>query len=55
MLVAQLDHIAHQAASDWLAPNRRSPDRAAAEAWVRETIDDPHTPEVLDRLLDAVR
>lgn len=55
MLVAQLDHISHQAASDWLAPNPRSPDRAAAEAWVAETLDDPHTPEVLERLLAAVR
>jgi aminoglycoside phosphotransferase (APT) family kinase protein len=55
MLVAQLDHIAHQAASDWLAPNPRSPDRAAASAWVGEVLDDPHTPEVLDDLLAAVR
>ena len=55
MLVAQLNHITRQAASDWLTPNRRTPDRAAAEAWVAETLDDPHTPEVLDALLAAVR
>ena len=55
MLAAQLDHISHQAASDWLTPNPRSPERADAEAWLRETLDDPHTPEVLDEILDAVR
>ena len=55
MLVAQLGHITRQAASDWLTPNRRTPDRAAAEAWVAETLDDPHTPELLDALLAAVR
>ncbi len=54
MLVAQLDHIAHQAASDWLTPNPRSPERKDAEDWIAEVLDDPHTPEVLDALLDAV-
>jgi len=55
MLVAQLGHITEIGARDWLVPNHRSPTRADAEAWVRETLDDPHTPVVLDDLLVAVR
>lgn len=55
MLIAQLGHITELAARDWLAPNRRNPDRAAAEAWVREVLDDPHTPERLDALLEVAR
>lgn len=54
MLIAQLGHITAVAAGDWLAPNRRSPDRASAEAWIGETLDDPHTRAVLARLLHWV-
>ncbi len=53
MLIAQLGHITEIAANDWLAPNPRSPDRAAAEAWVGETLDDPHTRGRLDALSRA--
>jgi Ser/Thr protein kinase RdoA (MazF antagonist) len=55
MLIAQLGHIAEIAAEDWLEPNRRSPHRAGAEAWIHEVIDEPHTRELLERLLAAVR
>jgi len=55
MLVAQLGHITETAAADWLQPNPRTPDRADAEAWVSEVFDDPHTREVLDRLLATCR
>jgi thiamine kinase-like enzyme len=54
MLIAQLGHITEIAARDWLQPNPRSPERADAEAWVREVLDEPHTRDVLDELLDAV-
>lgn len=55
MLIAQLGHITEIAALDWLAPNPRTPDRSDAEAWVAETLDDPHSRDVLDALLEAVR
>ena len=55
MLIAQLGHITEIAATDWLQPGPRSPDRADAEAWIREVLDDPHTRDVLDRLLAAAR
>lgn len=55
MLVAQLGHITELGCRDWLEPHDRSPTRAAAEAWVREGLDDPHTPAVLDALLAVVR
>jgi Ser/Thr protein kinase RdoA (MazF antagonist) len=51
MLIAQLGHITEIAATDWLQPNPRSPDRAAAAAWISEVFDDPHTRAVLDELL----
>lgn len=54
MLIAQLGHITETAAGDWLAPNRRSPTRDDAEAWVGEVISEPHTRRVLDDLLAAV-
>jgi hypothetical protein len=54
MLIAQLGHITEVAASDWLRPNRRSPDRADSVAWVGEVLDEPHTREVLDALLASV-
>jgi len=55
MLVAQLGHIAEMAASDWLEPNQRSPDRTVAEAWIGEILAEPHTREVLTALLEAIR
>ncbi|GAA0926777.1 hypothetical protein GCM10009558_039360 [Virgisporangium aurantiacum] len=55
MLIAQLGHIVEIAATDWLEPNLRNPDRAGAEAWIRETLDEPHTRDVLDALLRTVR
>ena len=54
MLVAQLGHIVEIGCRDWLTPHERSPSRADAEAWVRETLDDPHTRARLDALLVAV-
>lgn len=55
MLIAQLGHITELAARDWLAPNRRSPDRAGSAAWIGEVLDQPHTRELLEHLLAAVR
>jgi aminoglycoside phosphotransferase (APT) family kinase protein len=54
MLIAQLGHITEIAATDWLQPNPRSPDRAESESWISEVFDDPHTRERLDDLLAAV-
>ena len=55
MLIAQLGHITETAAEDWLRPNVRSPDRTDSAAWVAEVLDEPHTREVLQSLLDAAR
>ena len=55
MLVAQLGHITETAARDWLEPGPRTPTREDAEAWVGEALDEPHTRQVLDGLLAAVR
>ncbi|MFC3739390.1 phosphotransferase enzyme family protein [Paractinoplanes deccanensis] len=55
MLIAQLGHITELAANDWLTPNVRNPDRAGAEAWIGETLDEPHTRAVLQSLLRATR
>jgi len=54
MLIAQLGHITQIAATDWLEPNERNPDRAGAAAWIGETLDEPHTRQVLAALLQAV-
>jgi len=54
MLIAQLGHITEIAATDWLQPNPRSPDRARSVAWIGEVLDDPHTRARLQALLDAV-
>jgi len=54
MLIAQLGHIMEVAASDWLEPNPRSPERADAAAWIGEGLDEPHTREVLQAVLAAV-
>lgn len=53
MLIAQLGHITETAGLDWLEPNPRSPDRAGSAAWIGETLDEPHTRELLDGLLVA--
>lgn len=55
MLIAQLGHIAEMAATDWLEPHQRNPDRTGAEAWIGEVLAEPHTRRVLTALLDAVR
>jgi aminoglycoside phosphotransferase (APT) family kinase protein len=53
MLIAQLGHITEAAASDWLAPNPRSPERTDSAAWISEVLDEPHTRELLDTILVA--
>jgi aminoglycoside phosphotransferase (APT) family kinase protein len=53
MLIAQLGHITEAAATDWLTPNSRSPERADAAAWIGETLDEPHTRELLETILMA--
>jgi aminoglycoside phosphotransferase (APT) family kinase protein len=55
MLIAQLGHIAELAATDWLEPNPRSPQRADSAAWIGEVLDEPHTRELLETILAAVR
>ena len=55
MLIAQLGHITEIAGHDWLEPNPRSPTRSGSAAWIAEVLDEPHTPEVLEDLLRAVR
>jgi len=54
MLIAQLGHITEIAATDWLQPNTRSPDRADSEAWISEVFDEPHTRELLETVLGWV-
>ena len=54
MLIALLGHVTELAAEDWLEPNQRSPERADSVAWISEVFDEPHTRELLDRLLAAV-
>jgi Ser/Thr protein kinase RdoA (MazF antagonist) len=53
MLIAQLGHITEIAATDWLTPNPRSPDRADSAAWASEVLDEPHTRELLGTILAA--
>ena len=55
MLIAQLGHITEVAGFDWLKPNARSPDRADSSAWISEVLDEPHTRELLESILRAVR
>jgi aminoglycoside phosphotransferase (APT) family kinase protein len=55
MLIAQLGHITELAATDWLEPNPRSPQRADSAAWIGEVLDEPHTRELLETILMAVR
>jgi aminoglycoside phosphotransferase (APT) family kinase protein len=54
MLIAQLGHITELAATDWLQPNPRSPQRADSAAWIGEVLDEPHTRELLEAILAAV-
>jgi aminoglycoside phosphotransferase (APT) family kinase protein len=54
MLIAQLGHITEIAATDWLQPNPRSPQRADSAAWISEVLDEPHTRERLETILAAV-
>ena len=54
MLIAQLGHITEIAATDWLEPNPRSPDRADSAAWISEVFVEPHTRELQETLLAAV-
>jgi aminoglycoside phosphotransferase (APT) family kinase protein len=53
MLIAQLGHITEAAASDWLEPNPRSPERTDSAAWISEVLDEPHTRELLDTIVAA--
>ncbi|GIG20661.1 hypothetical protein Cch01nite_13850 [Cellulomonas chitinilytica] len=55
MLIAELGHITEMAATDWLQPNARSPDRADSTAWINEVLEDPHTRRRLRDLLDVTR
>jgi hypothetical protein len=53
MLIAQLGHITEIAATDWLRPNPRSPERTDSAAWIGEVLDEPHTRELLETILGA--
>ncbi len=53
MLIAQLGHITEAAATDWLEPNPRSPERTDSAAWISEVLDEPHTRELLETILAA--
>ena len=53
MLIAQLGHITEAAATDWLEPNLRSPERADSVAWISEVLDEPHTRDLLETILAA--
>ncbi len=53
MLIAQLGHITETAATDWMQPNPRSPERRDSAAWIAEVLDEPHTRELLETILTA--
>jgi Ser/Thr protein kinase RdoA (MazF antagonist) len=53
MLIAQLGHINEAAGTDWLTPNPRSPQRADSAAWIGESINEPHSRELLECILSA--
>jgi Phosphotransferase enzyme family len=53
MLIAQLGHIGARACSDWL--NADSEDaRTFAASWFAEFVDEPHTIEQIEMLLDTI-
>ncbi|MEU7825555.1 phosphotransferase [Catellatospora sp. NPDC049133] len=54
MLIAQLGHITEIAATDWLRPEARSRRRSDSAAWISEVLDEPHTRQLLDALVNAV-
>jgi aminoglycoside phosphotransferase (APT) family kinase protein len=54
MLIAQLGHITEIAGTDWLKPNPRSPERSDSAAWIGEVLDEPHTRELLETILEAL-
>jgi Phosphotransferase enzyme family len=53
MLIAQLGHIGARACADWLGA-KNDDERTFAEAWFGEFLDDPHTVDQMEMLLDAV-
>jgi Ser/Thr protein kinase RdoA (MazF antagonist) len=55
MLIAQLGHITEMAATDWLRPNPRSPNRTDATAWISEVLAEPHTRQLLESIMAAAR
>jgi aminoglycoside phosphotransferase (APT) family kinase protein len=54
MLIAQLGHITEIAATDWLKPSLRSPQRTDSAAWIGEVLEEPHTRGLLDTILEAL-
>ncbi|HEU5202653.1 MAG TPA: phosphotransferase, partial [Candidatus Limnocylindrales bacterium] len=52
MVIAQLSHIVEEGCRRWLASTDDEA-RGDNEAWVREFIDRPLTPGVIERLLDG--
>jgi hypothetical protein len=54
-LLAQPGHITQIAATDWLQPNPRPPQRADSAALLGEILEDPHTREQLESILAAAR
>jgi aminoglycoside phosphotransferase (APT) family kinase protein len=53
MLIAQLGHITETAATDWISPNPRSPERTDSAAWIGEVLGEPHNRELLETILAA--
>ena len=53
MLIAQLGHIGARACADWLGATDDD-DRAFAASWFGEFVDEPHTMDQIEMLLDAV-
>ena len=53
MLIAQLGHIGARACADWLGAENVGV-RTFAAAWFAEFVDDPHTMEQIEMLLEAV-
>jgi thiamine kinase-like enzyme len=52
MVIAQLSHIVEEGCRRWLAATHDQA-RSDNEGWIREFIDRPLTPAVIDRLLDG--